>query len=148
MTHFVDDSGPKQYGLPLKFDLNYIGTTGLVHSPLDVDGLCTRLKRDNTLIDEYLYDLLSLATPHGDEKRLFKTMRKFLKVPFEQDEFGNVRVLVGTNVSPPTMFSCHLDTIHAQPFDLRLFHTDNVDTQFRDFIFAGRKHTSEKKKKN
>lgn len=146
MTHYVggDQSTRTSYG---KFDQTDIGTTGLSKSPLEVDGICTRLKRDGNLIDNYLYDLLTLATPHEEEKRLFKTMRKFLKVPFQIDEFGNVFVLVGTNKSPPVMFSCHLDTTHAQPFDLRLFYTDNLDQPYRDFIFAGRKHTNEKSKK-
>ena len=62
-------------------------------------------------IDELMFNLLSHATPFGNEH----VLEKFLPKGFQKDNFGNLLYRIGKKSEHKTMFSCHLDTVHGNP---------------------------------
>lgn len=94
------------------------------------------ITREGGVIHPFLFDILSQATPHGHEHLIIPTIEKFIApTPINKDEFGNVYVVVGEN--PETMFSCHLDTVHAKPDILTLLVTNGTGkTETDGMVYA------------
>lgn len=60
-------------------------------------------------IDDLLYNLLKYATPYKTEIRLLNYFPKSRK----RDALGNIFIRVGKAEDSKTIFSCHMDTVHA-----------------------------------
>lgn len=126
-------------------DTHNIGSTHLMHNPLGFEDTWERVERGKKgeAISPLLFDLFTLATPHEHESRLFPIMKKATSAKLNQDKYGNVWTVVGPEESPETMFSCHMDTVHADPWDLHIFKTGGsaMPDMKKDFIFAARHQT-------
>jgi len=75
------------------------------------------------LLDPILFDLLSIATPHGTEHTLYPILEKNIARPITFDDFKNVHYIVGDS---QIIFSCHLDTVHRNHGEVKLVAEENL----------------------
>lgn len=71
-------------------------------------------------LSDLLYDLISIATPHGHEHMLHPVLKAAIRLGKSvtaqaTDPMGNMYVQVGERAKTKTMFSCHIDTSHVIP---------------------------------
>src|SRR3990167_1027836 len=69
------------------------------------------IKRDGGQINPLFWDILSIASPSGEEKLMFPLMPKGAFI----DKLGNHIYKIGKSEEHQTMFSCHLDTVQRKP---------------------------------
>jgi hypothetical protein len=113
--------------------------------------LIREVKRNDKTIPKLLWDLLHLATPHGTEQHIIDLL------PFRDrgvtDKEKNFILKIGEN--PETMFSCHMDTVHTLPKELKdtgnpgyirlLTMNDDSEEKLRGYLWAGVKNRNDEK---
>jgi len=120
------------------YDHTKLGTTTIASSPLLYKGWGKRLTGiDKDPIHPFLYNILSIGTPYKHEMELFPIMKRFISHKLHVDSAGNVFFIVG-DPKPTTMFSCHMDTVHAKLTPVHIYATTGPTEQSNDFIFGAR----------
>jgi hypothetical protein len=72
--------------------------------------LVSPIKRDGGQMNPLLWDILSVASPSGEEKVMFPLMPKGAFI----DKLGNHIYHIGKAEEHQTMFSCHIDTVQRK----------------------------------
>ena len=158
MTHYYDDAYDRQisflndrYGRgsnitaisgnkseEIKFDWGNLPGKVLSHSPICSTGATRIIARGDILVNDILFDYLSIATPSRKEGGVIAVVKKYIPEAIV-DSDNNVHVIVGADTFPSTMFSCHTDTVHDKTKQIRLSATIGESEEHKGFIFGAEK---------
>ena len=100
------------------------------------------LERDGGDINPLLFDLLSIASPHGSageddvRDRIVHELKEYGQ-RYQIDSYGNLIVRIGKRRKHRTLFSAHMDTVHDIPGDVRLVMTENAPDPSEDGMVYG-----------